>query len=109
MKNGGHVMCPGPMTAAADSEKPDALRISIDTMPYQIDAWTRFAPPIALSLVMKSKLPELIVSYEDVATVIMTNLDAGGVLSRHRVGIALPAGERGSKEGWTLGQRGPDT
>ncbi len=102
------LMCPGPMTAAADSERSDALRVSTDSMPYQIGAWTRFAPPIALSLVMKSKLPELIVSYEDVATVIMTNLDAGGALSRHRVGVALPAGERGAKEGWTLGLRGPD-
>lgn len=102
------LMCPGPMTAAAISEKPHALRVSIDAMPYQIGAWTRFAPPIALSLVMKFKLPELIVSYEDVATVIMTNLDAGGALSRHRVGVALPAGERGVKEGWRLGQRGPD-
>ncbi len=103
------LMCPGPMTPAADSKRTDALRVSTDSMPYQIGAWTRFAPPLALSLVMKSKLPELIVSYEDVATVIMTNLDAGGALSRHRVGVALPAGERGTKEGWTLGQRGPDT
>ena len=102
------LMCPGPMTAAADSKRPYALRVSTDAMPYEVGAWTRFAPPIALSLVMKSKLPELIVSYEDVATVIVTNLDAGGTLSRHRVGVALPAGVRGAKQGWTLGQRGPD-
>ncbi len=102
------LMCPGPMTAAQDGETHDALRVSIDAMPYEIGAWARFAPSIALSLVLKFKLPELIVSYEGVATVIMTNLDPGGSLSRHRVGLALPAGQRGVKEGWTLGQRGPD-
>ena len=102
------LMCPGPMTGAADSQTHNALRVSTDSMPYQIGAWTRFAPPIALSLVMKSKLAELIVSYEDVAAVIMTNLDSGRTLSRHRVGVALPPGERGTKEGWILGQRGPD-
>ena len=57
---------------------------------------------------MKAKLPELIVPYEGVAAVIMANIAAGGRFSRHRVGIALPAGERGVKAGWKLGQRGPD-
>ena len=102
------LMCPGPMTAAATGMHRNDLRVSIDSMPFDIGTWTRFAPPLALSLVMKAKLPELIVPYEGVAAVIMANIAAGGRFSRHRVGIALPAGERGVKAGWKLGQRGPD-
>ena len=102
------LMCPGPMTAAASGMQPDELRVSVDSMPFDIGTWTRFAPPLALSLVMKAKLPELIVSYEAVAAMIMANVEPGGRFSRYRVGVALPAGERGVKEGWTLGQRGPD-
>ena len=102
------LMCPGPMTAGGPSARPGNVRVSVDSMPYHVGTWTRFAPPLALSLVMKFKLPELIVSYEDVATVIMANVEAGGRFSRHRIGVALPRGERGTKDGWTLGRRGPD-
>lgn len=62
---------------------------------------------IALSLMMKIKLPELIVSYEDVAELIMRNLQSGGDYGRRRVGVALPEGERAGKPGWALGERGP--
>jgi len=102
------MMCPGPMIAAEHSTQRSNLRISVDSMPYRVGTWTKYAPPLALSLVMKSKLPELIVSYEDIATVILANIEAGDRFSRHRGGVALPEGERSVKEGWTLGRRGPD-
>lgn len=99
------LMCPGPMVAAPAGQIRSDLRVSIDVVPYEVPGWARWAPRIALSLLMKAKLPELIVSYEDVADIIMSNLSPGGRFSRHRVGVALPAGERGRKEDWVLGTR----
>lgn len=101
------LMCPGPMVAAADGLPRDDLRISVEMLPYRVGSWARWAPPVALSLMMKSKLSELIVSYEDVAEIIMSNIVPNGRFSRHRVGVALPVNERGRKENWTLGEKGP--
>lgn len=103
------LMCPGPMTAAGDGRPRGDLRVSIEVSPLEIGAWARWAPAIALSLAMKRRLPELIVSYEDVAEIIMTHLASGDRFSRQRVGVALPPNEQGSKSGWTPGQRGPNS
>ena len=102
------LMCPGPMTAAETGVPLDVLRVSTDTAPYELGRWARYAPPPALSLAMKSKLPEMIVTYESVAELIMSNMQPESRFSRRRVGVALPIGERRTKEGWALGRRGPD-
>lgn len=101
------LMCPGPMIPSATEEPREDLRVSRDELPYEVGPWARWAPGIALSLMMKIKLPELIVSYEDVAELIMRNLQSGGDYGRRRVGVALPEGERAGKPGWALGERGP--
>ncbi|MFC3654819.1 SDR family oxidoreductase [Xanthomonas hyacinthi] len=93
------LMCPGPMVASATAMPRSDLRVACDALPYAVGRWTRWAPGIALSLMMKAKLPELIVSYEDVAELIMTQLQPDGPYRRRRVGIALPDGERDAKPG----------
>lgn len=103
------LMCPGPMIAAPSGQIRSDLRVSTDIVPYHVPGWAGLAPRLALSLLMKSKLPELIVSYEDVADIMMSNLLPAGRFSRHRVGVALPVGERGRKENWTPGARGGDS
>ncbi len=100
------LMCPGPMVAAPDGAVRTDLRVSVDILPYRVPRWAGWVPGIGLSLLMKSRLPELIVSYEDFADIIMAHLAPGGPYSRHRVGVALPAGERGRKDDWTLGSAG---
>jgi hypothetical protein len=42
-------------------------------------------------------MPELVVSYDDVAGVLLDHLAPGGRFSRARVGVALPPGQRGEK------------
>ncbi|MEM7133622.1 MAG: NAD(P)H-binding protein [Chloroflexota bacterium] len=97
-------MCPGPMMVAPDGQPTENLRISVETMPFNVPSWLAWGPRIALSWTLKRHLPELTVSYTDVATLIMSNLAPNGIYSQKRVGMALPIGQRAVKEGWTPGQ-----
>jgi uncharacterized protein len=96
------LMCPGPMIEAPHGELTNNLRISIDEMPYEYPKWFTKLPRIALSLTMKRHLPEIIVSYEDIANIIMKNLGTRGPYSQKRVGVALPKGMTGVKENLNL-------
>lgn len=99
------LVCPGPMVADASWQPRTDLRVSFDVVPYEAGPWVRWAPPVALSLMMKLRLPELIVSCDDVAELIMANVAAGASFSRRRIGLAQPVGERGRKDEWTPGER----
>jgi putative NADH-flavin reductase len=93
-------MCPGPMVESPHGELTNNLRISVNEMPYEYPKWLTRFPRIALSLTMKQHVPEIIVSYDDVANIIMTNLEASGIYSQKRVGVALPKGMKGVKENY---------
>jgi len=94
------LMCPGPMVDASRSGITNNLRISTEEMPYEYPKWLTKFPKIVLSITMKQHLPEIIVSYEDVANIIMTNLAPRGIYSQKRVGVALPKGMKGVKENY---------
>ncbi|RBP14417.1 hypothetical protein DFR50_109171 [Roseiarcus fermentans] len=96
--------CPGPMIPATDTTGRFALRASIDTVAVEPPGWLRFTPDIALALFLKSKVPTLTATYEDVAQVIVDRL-FDDALAGHRVGFALPAGETLRKAGWRPGRR----
>jgi hypothetical protein len=53
---------------------------------------------VALAFAFKQKVPELTISYEDAAEVILDNLSQGGQFSPRRVGVALPPGLRNYKK-----------
>jgi putative NADH-flavin reductase len=91
------LMCPGPMVPSANGQARPDLRISKDIWPFPRPGYTRWLPRIATSLAFKSHAPELIVSYDDVAAVLLDHLPPGGRFSRARVGVALPEGQRGVK------------
>ncbi len=91
------MLCPGPMIEAPDGEPTKGLRLSVDEWPVQPPGYTSLLPNAALALAFKQKLPELTISYEDAADVILSNLDRNGRFSRGRVGVALPAGLRNFK------------
>ena len=83
------LMCPGPMIAApADAPLP-VLRVSRDVMPFDVPRWAGWAPGVALALLMKAHLSELVAPYEAVADAIIGDLERGRATSRHRVGVAL--------------------
>jgi len=94
------LMCPGPLVESPHSKLTNNMRLSIDEMPFDYPRWLTKFPKIVLSLVIKRHLSETIVSYEDIANIIMTNLGARGIYSQKRVGVALPKGMKGMKENY---------
>jgi hypothetical protein len=98
-------MCPGPLIDAIDSKPRQGLRISTERTPFDVPAYRKHLPRITLSLTMKAHLPEMVVSYEDVADFMINNLSANGPYSLKRVGIALPRGMKAVKPDWSPGQR----
>jgi len=70
------------------------LRLSVDEWPVARPAYTYVLPKLALAFAFKQKLPELTISYEDAAEVILDNLSKDGQFSRRRVGVTLPPGLR---------------
>ena len=93
------LMCPGPMISAHGGSLRRDLRVSVDVVPFDLPRWAGRLPKIGLSLMMKKRLGELTVSYEDVAELMMANLADDGPFNRRRVGIALPYGERNLASG----------
>ena len=93
------MLCPGPMIASAEGKPTKDLRLSVDEWPTAPPAYTYVLPRLALAFAFKQKVPELTISYEDAAEVILDNLSKNGRFSRRRVGIALPLGLRNYKNG----------
>jgi putative NADH-flavin reductase len=94
------LLCPGPMVDES-ALGLDRLRISRDILPVQVPAFARALPGLLLLPVFASLIPQMIVSYADAAALMLANLDRGGAMSRHRIGLALPAGMRGRKSTWS--------
>jgi putative NADH-flavin reductase len=92
------MLCPGPMTEAPDGQPHRGLRVSIDIWPVTRPAFTRVLPPIATTIAFRNAMPEMTITYEDAAQVILDNLTPNGPYARKRVGIALPLGLKGRKE-----------
>jgi hypothetical protein len=91
------MLCPGPMIEAPTGRPMLGLRVCADQWPVERPAYTHFLPQSALALALKQAIPQLTVSYEDAATVILDNLAKDGPFARRRVGLALPAGMRNVK------------
>src|SRR5262249_41968162 len=92
------MLCPGPMIESENGKPTGNLRLSVDEWPVARAPYTYVLPRLALALALKQKMPELTISYEDAAEVILDNLSKGGRFSRRRVGVALPAGLRNYKD-----------
>ena len=91
------MLCPGPMIDAPNGRPMRGLRLSVDQWPVQPPPYSHLLPKAALALAFRQKVPELTISYEDAADVILGNLDRNGRFSRRRVGVALPVGTRNFK------------
>ncbi len=81
-------MCPGPMFLDDDSQSKKELKISTEEMPYEISRTSRFFPKFAHPFIMLKNMNEMIVSYQDVAKLVIKNLEADGPYSKKRVGVA---------------------
>src|SRR5262245_34957995 len=65
------MLCPGPMIASESGKPTRNLRISVDEWPMTRPGYTYVLPRLALAFVFKQKVPELTISYEDAAEVIL--------------------------------------
>ncbi|HKE06836.1 MAG TPA: NAD(P)H-binding protein [Candidatus Acidoferrum sp.] len=92
------MLCPGPMIASENAKPTKDLRLSADEWPMARPAYTYVLPRLALAFAFKQKVPELTISYEDAAEVILGNLFKNGQFSRRRVGVALPPGLHNYKD-----------
>ena len=87
------MLCPGPLMAAANGRAHLGLRTSIDTWPCEPPTAVGLRlPRIVQSIAFIRRIPQLTITYEDVATVILDHLERDGAFSRKRVGVALPIG-----------------
>jgi putative NADH-flavin reductase len=91
------MLCPGPMIDAPNGQPTKGLRVSADHWPVPAPPAVNLLPKAALAFAFKQRVPELTISYEDAADVILNNLDRNGPFSRKRVGVALPVGQRNVK------------
>ena len=94
------LLCPGPMVEGAPIGL-ERLRVSIDRLPVQTPAAAKWIADWLLVPIFASRVPEMIIPYVDAAALMLNNLDPGNAMSRHRVGLALPVGMKGSKERWS--------
>lgn len=94
------LLCPGPMVEGA-SVGMERLRVSVDRLPVQTPAAVRWLPDWLLVPIFAARVPEMIIPYADAAALMLKNLEPGGAMSRHRVGLALPVGMKGKKDRWT--------
>lgn len=98
------LLCPGPMV-----EQPavglQRLRVSIDCLPTPLPAIARSLPGPLLLPLFALKIPEMIIPYADAADVMLAHAKAHDSASRHRVGVALPVGMKGSKREWAAQPR----
>ena len=93
------MLCPGPMIASENGKPTPNLRLAADEWPMARPTYTYVLPiRLALALAFKQKVPELTITYEDAAEVILNNLSKGGRFSHRRVGVALPPGLRRHKD-----------
>ena len=98
------LMCAGPMIC----EKQDkaisyfgkGLITTIEHAPWDAPKALRFLPKMAYLLALKKAIPQMTVSYQDVARVILANMNPLGPTSRKRVGVALPKGVEAHKENY---------
>jgi putative NADH-flavin reductase len=87
------LLCPGPMV-----DRPAVglarLRVSMDRLPVAMPALTAVLPVAFALPAFAQRIPQLTVPYADAAALMLAHLAPGDLLSRHRVGLALPEGMR---------------
>ena len=100
------LLCPGPMVEES-ALGLNRLRISLDTLPFQVPAFARALPGPLFLPFFAHLIPQMIVPYADAAALMLANLNSGDTMARHRVGLALPLGMRGKKSQWAAKPRNP--
>lgn len=87
------LLCPGPMV-----EHPafglEHMQVLVDRLPLGWPGWASHLPAPALLPAFVARVPTITVPYADAAALLLAHLAPGGSMSRRRVGLALPPGQR---------------
>ena len=92
-------MCPGPLIPSTGS-LVEGLRVTIDVNPIKFVS----KEPSEIGTEVRSRLNEITVHYEDIADIIVKNLEGNTIYKQKRVGAGLPIGVKLEKTGWQLDQ-----
>jgi uncharacterized protein len=98
------LLCPGPMVQVPPLGL-ERLRMSIDALPAPLPGWTKHLPGAAVLPFFVTRIPQMIISYDDAAAFMLAHVDASDALTRKRVGLALPPGMKGKKAQWAAQAR----
>jgi uncharacterized protein len=98
------LLCPGPMVQGP-AVGLGRLRVSVDALPTPLPGWTKRLPGALVLPFFGAHIPQMIIPYEDAAAFMLAHLDPSEPFTRKRVGLALPAGVKGSKEQWAAQPR----
>ncbi|MBO7743450.1 NAD(P)H-binding protein [Paenibacillus sp. MWE-103] len=82
------VMCPGTMTESREHPEPVRLRVTTDILPVPVPEAIRAYSEAEIAGHLFSRLHELNVAYDDVASWMLDHLELGGPFKRKRVGLA---------------------
>lgn len=93
------LLCPGPMVES-DPVGAQRMRVSQEKLPVTMPGVAAYLPGVLALLLFAKRMPQMIISYADAAQLMVNHLAPGGAMARRRVGLALPAGMRGSKKQW---------
>jgi len=96
------ILCPGPMVAQSPLGL-DRMRISLDRLLVEVQAFARLRPEAALPF-FSDLIREMIITYADAAALMIANITANNEMSHHRVGMALPVDMRDEKKQWAVQQ-----
>jgi putative NADH-flavin reductase len=92
------MLCPGPQIASENGKANRGFTLVCRRMADDTTCLHLRSARLALAFAFKQKVPELTISYEDAAEMILDNLSKSGRFSRRRVGVALPPGLRNYKD-----------
>jgi hypothetical protein len=98
------LLCPGPMVQG-DAIGVERLRVTTDTLPAPLPAWTRLLPAPLVLPFFGARIPQMIIPYADAASFMLSYMTPGGPMTRKRIGLALPPGMEGHKDHWAAQPR----
>jgi putative NADH-flavin reductase len=92
-------ICPGPMIPSPTGKLIENIVVAVEELPLDIDATKS---PAEIGLEIKNRIKETVIPYEDIAHLVVSNLQGGTRFKHQRIGAVLPKGVSMDKD-FTLG------
>jgi putative NADH-flavin reductase len=93
-------ICPGPMVPSPTGKLIEDIIVGVEEIPLDIDGTKS---PEEIGQEIKTRMKEMVIPYEDLAHLVVSNLQGGTRYKHHRIGAILPKGSQLEKPEFTLG------